>query len=70
MTKSLAELEELKPNFKDVTYKSNIDRYTMRPKKLETWPLSDYVAKLDIVYPKKRKIHTKNRMMISQISMS
>ena len=55
LTKSLAELEELKPNSKDVTYKSNIDRYTMRPKKLETWPLSDYVAKLDIVYPKKKE---------------
>ena len=55
MTKSLAELEEHKPNSKDVTYKSNIDRYTMRPKKLETWPLSDYVAKLNIVYPKKKE---------------
>ena len=54
MTKSLAELEELKPDSKDVTYKSNIDRYTMQPKKLETWSLSDYVAKLDIVYPKKK----------------
>ena len=37
LTKSLAELEELKPDSKDVTYKSNIDRYTMRPKKLEMW---------------------------------
>ena len=54
LTKSLAELEELKPDSKDVTYKSNIDRYTMRPKKLEAWSLSDYVAKLDIVYPKKK----------------
>ena len=54
MTKSLAELEELKPDSKDVTYKSNIDRYTMRPKKLETWSLSDYVTKIDIVYPKKK----------------
>ena len=54
LTKSLAELEELKPDSKDVTYKSNIDRYTMRPKKLEMWSLSDYVAKIDIVYPKKK----------------
>ena len=54
LTKSLVELEELKPDSRDVTYKSNIDRYTMRPKKLETWSLSDYVAKLDIVYPKKK----------------
>ena len=61
LTKSLAELEELKPNSKDVTYKSNIDRYTMRPKKLETWSLSDYVAKLDIVYPKKKENSHKER---------
>ena len=58
LTKSLAELEELKPDSKDVTYKSNIDRYTIRPKKLETWSLSDYVVKIDIVYPKKKdKLH-------------
>ena len=54
MTKSLAELEELKPDSKDVTYKSNIDRYMMQPKKLEMWSLSDYVVKIDIVYPKKK----------------
>ena len=34
LTKSLAELEELKPDSKDVTYKSNIDKYTMQPKKV------------------------------------
>ena len=68
LTKSLAELEELKPDSKDVTYKSNIDRYTMRPKKLEMWSLSDYVAKLDIVYPKKMDQSHKERNDIFDIN--
>ena len=55
LTKSLCELEQLEPNSKDVTYKSNIDRYMIRPKQLTTWCLADYVAKIDIVYPKKEK---------------
>ena len=55
LTKSLYELEQLEPNSKDVTYKSNIDRYMMRPKQLAAWCLADYVAKIDIVYPKKEK---------------
>ena len=55
LTKSLYELEQLEPNSKDVTYKSNIDRYLMRPKQLAAWCLADYVAKIDIVYPKKEK---------------
>ena len=44
-----------------MTYKSNIDRYTMRPKKLETWSLADYVAKIDIVYPKQKDNSHKER---------
>ena len=55
LTKSLYELEQLEPNSKDVTYKSNIDRYMMRPRQLATWCLADYVAKIDVVYPKKEK---------------
>ena len=55
LTKSLYELEQLEPNSKDVTHKSNIDRYMMRPKQLAAWCLADYVAKIDIVYPKKEK---------------
>ena len=55
LTKSLYELEQLEPNSKDVTYKSNIDRYMMQPKQLATWCLADYVAKIDLVYPKKEK---------------
>ena len=55
LTKSLYELEQLEPNSKHVTYKSNIDRYLMRPKQLAAWCLADYVAKIDIVYPKKEK---------------
>ena len=55
LTKSLYKLEQLEPNSKDVTYKSNIDRYLMRPKQLAAWCLADYVAKIDIVYPKKEK---------------
>ena len=55
LTKSLYELEQLEPNSKDVTYKSNIDRYMMHPRQLATWCLADYVAKIDIVYPKKEK---------------
>ena len=58
LTKSLYELEQLEPNSKDVTYKSNIDRYMMRPRQLATWCLADYVAKIDIVYPKKRQMFT------------
>ena len=38
-----------------MTYKSNIDRYVMQPRQLATWCLADYVAKIDIVYPKKEK---------------
>ena len=55
LTKSLYELEQLEPNSKDVTYKSNIDRYMMWSRQLATWCLADYVAKIDIVYPKKEK---------------
>ena len=61
LTKSLYELEQLEPNSKDVTYKSNIDRYMMQPRQLATWCLADYVTKIDIVYPKKEKsLHDKN----------
>ena len=60
LTKSLYELEQLEPNSKDVTYKSNIDRYMMRPKELAAWCLADYVAKIDIVYPKKEKSSQSN----------
>ena len=55
LTKSLYDLEQLPPTSKDVTYKSNIDRYMMRPKQLAAWCLADFVAKIDIVYPKKEK---------------
>ena len=55
LTKSLKKLEQLEPNSKDVTYKSNIDRYMMRPKQLASWCLADYVAKIDIEYPSKEK---------------
>ena len=61
LTKSLCELEQLEPNSKDVTYKSNIDRYIIRPRQLATWCLADYVAKIDIVYTKKKKsLHDMN----------
>ena len=53
LTKSLEELEQLKPDSKDVTHKSNIERYAMRPKQLESWCLADYISKLDLEYPKK-----------------
>ena len=47
-------LKELKPNSKEVTMLSNIDRYAMRPKKLEQWCLAEFVAKTDIDYGKSR----------------
>ena len=52
--KTLDELEQLKPDSKDVTYKTIIDRYTMRPKKLLNWCLAEYVAWIDIEYPGKK----------------
>ena len=52
LTKSL---EQLEPNSQDVAYKSNIDRYMMRPKQLASWCLADYIAKVDIEYPSKEK---------------
>ena len=68
LTKSLYELEQLKPNSKDVTYKSNIDRYMMRPRQLATWCLADYVAKIDIVYPKKEKFsHDMNVIELDKV---
>ena len=53
--KSLDELEQLVPHSKDVTYKSNIDRYTMRPRILKDWSLADYVSWIELMYPKKKK---------------
>ena len=55
LTKSLRKLEQLEPNSQDVTYKSNIDRYMMRPKQLASWCLADYIAKVDIEYLSKEK---------------
>jgi len=55
--KSMQELEELPSSSKDVTYKSNIDRYTMRPKVLESWCLAEYVAWINIRYPARKKHH-------------
>ena len=52
LTKSVEELEWLKPNSKDLTYKSNIDRYIMQSKQLEAYCLADYAAKID---PNKKK---------------
>ena len=38
----------------------------MQPKKLRTWPLSDYVTKVDIVYPKKKEYsHNKRNNNVS-----
>ena len=54
LTKSLEELEQLNPKSKDVTYKSNIDKYMMRPTKLMSWCLADFVAKIDIEYSKQK----------------
>lgn len=53
LAKSIESLKELDPKSKSVTMLSNIDRYAMRPKMLESWCLADYVAKTDIEYPKK-----------------
>ena len=54
LTKSLEELEQLNPKSKDVTYKSNIDKYMMCPTKLMLWCLADFVAKIDIEYSKQK----------------
>ncbi len=48
--KSQDELDQLQPHSQDVTYKSNIDQYRMRPKVLSSWCLADYVAWIDIIY--------------------
>ena len=52
LCKSEQELKQMKPESKQVTMLSNIDRYKIRPKKLETWCLADYVAKTDVDYTK------------------
>ena len=54
LTKSLEELEQLNPKSKDVTYKSNIDKYMMHPTKIMSWCLADFVAKIDIEYSKQK----------------
>ena len=46
-------MEQLNLKSKDVTYKSNIDKYMMRPTKLISWCHADFVAKIDIEYSKK-----------------
>ena len=43
----------MKPESKQVTMLSNIDCYRIRPKKLETWCLADYIAKTDVDYTKR-----------------
>ena len=58
LAKSMESLKELDPKSKSVTMLSNIDRYAMRPKMLESWCLADYVAKTDIEYPKKHDKQT------------
>ena len=50
LVKSLKELEKMKPQSKNITHMSNIDRYAIRPKQLENWCLASYVAKTDIKY--------------------
>ena len=50
LVKSLKELERMKPQSKNITHMSNIDRYAIRPKQLESWCLASYVAKTDIKY--------------------
>ena len=62
LTKSVQELEQLKPTSKDVAHKSNIERYAMRPKQLEHWCLADYVAKLDLEYPHREDKPTNQTM--------
>ena len=52
LCKSEQELKQMKPESKQVTMLSNIDCYRIRPKKLETWCLADYVAKTDVDYTK------------------
>ncbi len=59
-TKDLEELKRLKPNSKDVLRKSNIERYCMRPKKIESWTLAEYVARTEIEFPKKSNHCDKN----------
>ena len=54
LTKSLEELEQLNPKSKDVTYKSNIDKYMMCPTKLMSWCLADFVVEIDIEYSKQK----------------
>ena len=48
--KSVDELEQMRPQSQKVTKNSNIERYTMRPKKLHTWTLADYVSWISIKY--------------------
>ena len=57
LAKSMETLRQMKPDSKQVTMLSNIDRYSMRPKFLESWCLAEYVAKTDIEYPKKSATH-------------
>ena len=66
LTKSLLDLEQLNPQSTDVSYKSNIDKYMIRPKQLHSWCLADYVAKIDIHYPKTTKKNKKKIYLLRQ----
>ena len=50
--KSKAVREKMDPNSTEVEADNVIQRYSKRPKCLEHWCLADYVAQLEIVYPK------------------
>ena len=54
LCKSMEMLKEMKPESKQVTMLSNIDRYAMRPKQLENWCLANYVARLEVDYKKSK----------------
>ncbi|XP_062600656.1 uncharacterized protein LOC134262299 [Saccostrea cucullata] len=52
LLKCKSALEELPENSTDIHASSVIKRYSQRPRQLENWCLADYVAELEIVYPK------------------
>jgi len=55
LIKDKASLKEMPEDSTDIECSNIIDRYTKRPKQLQSWCLADYASKLNIVYPKKNK---------------
>ena len=52
LLKSKEALKELPEDSEDIGCSNQIERYSKRPKFFEKWTLSDYIAKLNIKYPK------------------